>query len=1522
MIVQPIEYGDNGKVAREKINAMLQEVEEHIPSIRDGKWYLWETDTGIDATWPQWPKGDDGEQGVDGEKGDKWDPFRYEDFTPEQLEWLKWPQWEQGEQWEQWEKGDAFKYEDFTPEQLEWLKWPQGEKGDDWEKGDKGDKWDKGDKGDKPVKWVDYFTQQDIESLNIPTKVSDLENDEWFITESDIPTKVSELENDTEFITNADVPTKLSELSNDEWFIKNTVDNLVNYYKKSELYTQAEIDELLGDIVWIKVEIVNALPQSWENWVIYFVPNSWSGQNVYDEYIWLESQTKFEKIWTTEIDLSNYYTKDETDDLLDEKADKTDVEGVIKFWDNEVDDMYTYITDANWNYIEFYSDSFYVENENGEAEGYDFFGDYRIARLNETMRWFPLPDQWDDVSEICRLLRRWQPVYFYERASNMRTNIRVVSYILEAWFIRSYMDIDWKYLDILINEEDTCDGVSMGDARLVYQTSYTWKFLPSNNEWEWNVFSYYKETNSSFTIKAKNLASYSMWFEYKLKVKNSGNNEITVSLWTNLLNPRNIPMNIAPWKEAIFIFYTPHSTARQLSLANRIDGSVWWSGWGDILFYPFPDEWDDVSDLIDALDEGKYVVLTLWEDDREFYAIYDYIQGSEFSIYIPWSKDVCTFILDWTEIFEINHNRDNSVPRSSLNWVALSSNNTMNQTNIWFFKTTSANFTLHATPDPNKRAIEKYCKIKNNWANDITITLWNNIDNPFNVDTTVKAGKEVVFIFHSNSNDVRWSIWEKIDWTNYWALIDALQWDVATLEDDIATLNDDVADLQNNKADKSELPDMSDYYDKTAVNGLLSNKADASDLNNKADKSNTYTKSEVDSKIDEIDLTDYYKKSETYSSSEVDTLIWSIVGVEFEVVQALPQEWENWVIYLISNGWSGTNVYDEYIWLSSQSKFEKIWTTEVDLTNYYTKTETDWLLNDKADKSNTYTKTETDWLLDDKADKSKLPSLTTQTQQTPWQPVTALIKDGDNEVRFDEAGNTIQMDITDENGTNTRFLSTKDYVDEKTGQATENTLGTVKLNPNKSITLNNNWQLEVGGRIGQFEGTTGLFAPDDREPRQVQDYSFLVTDAKGMSIGNRALAVVSGVGITVRSATPGTTVYYAENTYLNRIIAKTCENGFVSKDEATSKVEMTIPVVSVLINGQTFTPDSSPDDPNNPIVITLESSANPDTTITQLRMFGVMNSYATAHIGNGVHSEGWGRNLLVWGALSKYGSSNDNCMVWQQMYSSGNGNALFGRNHIAIKNRSLLAGTGHDTTNARAESVAAVGQYSLLDGNTLFAVGNGTSATDRVNAFEVNVKNGWTAKVNFMEANNGKFEFASSQDIAPAITTVNWAPWNWGSIVDYEWTPWFATTDVRGTAVNITANTGVVKPVTAGETIQWSFKARKKTGNETGKLQLNLLKCNSAGGSTSNNIVYDGTAASYTTEWVTYSGSFTVPSGMEYVRPRFSRTNTGVGSDGGYEIKEFTLIQQVDSGIILTSPNGTKYKLGVDDSGNLTTTAV
>ena len=472
--------------------------------------------------------------------------------------------------------------------------------------------------------------------------------------------------------------------------------------------------------------------------------------------------------------------------------------------------------------------------------------------------------------------------------------------------------------------------------------------------------------------------------------------------------------------------------------------------------------------------------------------------------------------------------------------------------------------------------------------------------------------------------------------------------------------------------------------------------------------------------------------------------------------------------------------------------------------------------------------------------------------------------------------------------------------------ATDTDYGFVKTNPNKNITLNADGQLEVGGRIGQFEGTTGLFAPNDRQPRQVLDYSFLVTDALGMKIGNRAFADVSGYAITVRSAAPGTTVYYAENTYNNRIIAKTCENGFVSKDEATSKTEMTIPVVSVLINGQTFTPDSSPDDPDNPIVITLESSANPDTTITQLRMFGVMNSYATAHIGNGVHTEGGGRNLLVGGALSKYGSSNDNCLVGMQIFSSGNGNAVFGRNHVAVKNRGLLAGTGHDTTNARGEGASAVGEFSLMDILTLFAVGNGTSATNRSNAFEVTT--------NGIKGGVKSLDVPYVEQLAPRLIQDDW-----GANANWSFADGVMTINGVSAALSCTAKAGKVFPVIEGETLTVSFEAKKAVDGANGNLILNLRTATSTGSSSADNVVITKTSSEITTEWATYSATFTVPNGISYLLPRITKAKATPASGQNYQIRNLS-ISRPNDGLCMVSPNGTKWKLQVADDGTISTT--
>lgn len=109
-------------------------------------------------------------------------------------------------------------------------------KGDPGEQGIKGEN---GNDGYTPIKGTDYFTEEDIKSLNIPTKTSELDNDVGFITdytENDptVPNHVKNIlesditnwNNKSEFsgsyndLTDTpNIPTNLSEFNNDVGFI-------------------------------------------------------------------------------------------------------------------------------------------------------------------------------------------------------------------------------------------------------------------------------------------------------------------------------------------------------------------------------------------------------------------------------------------------------------------------------------------------------------------------------------------------------------------------------------------------------------------------------------------------------------------------------------------------------------------------------------------------------------------------------------------------------------------------------------------------------------------------------------------------------------------------------------------------------------------------------------------------------------------------------------------------------------------------------------------------------------------------------------------------------------------------------------------------------------------------------------------------------------------------------------------------------------------------------------------------------
>lgn len=78
---------------------------------------------------------------------------------------------------------------------------------------------------------------------------------------------------------------------------------------------QSAITSAMAGISGIDFSIVSdfaSLPATGAKGIIYLVPNSGSGNNSYDEYVWItigtgqDATSRYEKIGTTEVDLSGY----------------------------------------------------------------------------------------------------------------------------------------------------------------------------------------------------------------------------------------------------------------------------------------------------------------------------------------------------------------------------------------------------------------------------------------------------------------------------------------------------------------------------------------------------------------------------------------------------------------------------------------------------------------------------------------------------------------------------------------------------------------------------------------------------------------------------------------------------------------------------------------------------------------------------------------------------------------------------------------------------------------------------------------------------------------------------------------------------------------------------------------------------------------------------------------------------------------------------------------------------------------
>ena len=206
-------------------------------------------------------------------------------------------------------------------------------------------------------------------NLVVPTKVSDLTNDEKFQTDTEVASAIagsgyqanvietvkvngSILDVDSKKSVNVIVPTDNSVLANgagyqtasdvssaltNSGYQANVIETVkvnnvalvpsskaVNItvptdnsvltngagYQTAKDVTDA-INEAIGDLTGISFEVVETLPTRGKTGVIYLVAHSHGAGDNYDEYVWLEKSESYEKIGNTDVDLSNYVTKND-----------------------------------------------------------------------------------------------------------------------------------------------------------------------------------------------------------------------------------------------------------------------------------------------------------------------------------------------------------------------------------------------------------------------------------------------------------------------------------------------------------------------------------------------------------------------------------------------------------------------------------------------------------------------------------------------------------------------------------------------------------------------------------------------------------------------------------------------------------------------------------------------------------------------------------------------------------------------------------------------------------------------------------------------------------------------------------------------------------------------------------------------------------------------------------------------------------------------------------------------------------
>lgn len=141
----------------------------------------------------------------------------------------------------------------------------------------------------------------------------------------------------------------------------------------------------------------------------------------------------------------------------------------------------------------------------------------------------------------------------------------------------------------------------------------------------------------------------------------------------------------------------------------------------------------------------------------------------------------------------------------------------------------------------------------------------------------------------------------------------------------------------------------------TALLEKLNGIAAGAEVNVQADWSVATDTSDAFIKNKPTKVSDFTNDSNFQTQAQVQQAINNAIGqvtsLSFEIVEELPPTGVAGTIYLVSNSGSAPNIYDEYVWVTSggSGSFEKIGTTDIDLSGYVLYTDLVAITNSEID---------------------------------------------------------------------------------------------------------------------------------------------------------------------------------------------------------------------------------------------------------------------------------------------------------------------------------------------------------------------------------------------------------------------------------------------------------------------------------------------------------------------------------------------------------------------------------------------